>query len=93
VSEDEMLEALEIPPGHEDHGHPEPPEALAELRKSGRDAMLRDDIRARKALDLIVAEANPIPLEQAEARAKLWTPEKEREERGEGGLWTPGSGE
>ncbi len=93
VSEDEMLEALEIPPGHEDHGHPEPPEALAELRKSGRDAMLHDDIRARKALDLIVAEANPIPLEQAEARAKLWTPEKEREERGEGGLWTPGSGE
>ena len=31
----------------------------------------------------------PIPLEQAQAREEIWTPEKEREEKG--GLWTPGS--
>ena len=31
----------------------------------------------------------PIPLEQAEAREQIWTPEKEREAAGE--LWTPDS--
>jgi hypothetical protein len=84
-----MLEALQIPPGHEDHGHPEPPEALAELKKSGRDKLLAEDLRMRKALDLIASEAKPIPLEAAKAREEIWTPEKEREEKG--GLWTPGS--
>src|SRR5262245_26804995 len=89
VSEEEMLEALTPPPGHEDHGHPEPAEALEQLREAGREGMLRDDLRMRRALDLIASEAKPIPVEQAEAREKLWTPEKEREEKG--GLWTPGS--
>jgi trigger factor len=91
VTEDEMLEALTPPPGHEDHGHPEPAEALEQLRESGREEMLKDDLRMRRALELIAAEAKPIPVEQAEAREKIWTPEKEREEKG--GLWTPGSGE
>jgi trigger factor len=89
VSEEEMLDALRPPPGHEDHGHPEPEEALEELRRAGREGMLRDDLRLRKALDLLAAEATPIPAEQAVAREKIWTPEKEREEKGE--LWTPGS--
>ena len=35
----------------------------------------------RKAVDLIVEHAKPIPAEQAEAREKLWTPEKEAEEK------------
>ena len=48
VSEEDMLDALQVPPGHEDHGHPEPAEALAELRESGRDGMLRDDLRMRR---------------------------------------------
>jgi hypothetical protein len=43
----------------------------------------------RRALDLIGERANPIPLEQAKAREEIWTPEKEREEKG--ALWTPGS--
>jgi trigger factor len=90
VSEEEMLEALTPPPGHEDHGHPEPAEALAQLREGGRESMLREDLRMRRALDLIASEAKPIPVEQAEAREKIWTPEKEREEKG--GLWTPGQG-
>ena len=88
VSEDEMLEALKPPPGHEDHGHPEPAEALKELKESGRDKLLVEDLRLRKALDTIAESATPIPAEQAEAREKIWTPEKEREEKG--GLWTPG---
>jgi hypothetical protein len=51
--------------------------------------MIRDDIRFRKAIDLVAEAATPIPLEQAEAREQIWTPEKEREEKG--ALWTPGS--
>ena len=89
ITEEDMLEALQIPPGHEDHGHPEPAEALAELRSSGREELLRDDLRMRRALELIAEDANPIPIEQAEAREQIWTPEKEREEKG--ALWTPGS--
>ena len=91
VSEEDMLDALQVPPGHEDHGHPEPAEALAELRESGRDGMLRDDLRMRGALESISESAVPIPLEQAEAREEIWTPEKEREEKG--GLWKPGDPE
>ncbi len=89
ITEDDLLEALQVPPGHEDHGHPEPKEALEELRKSGRDQMLAEDLRMRRALETIAENATPIPLEAAEAKEKIWTPEKEREEKG--GLWTPGS--
>ena len=68
-----------------------PAEVLERLRRSGRDKLLAGDLRMRKALDLLAAEAKPIPVEQAEARERLWTPEKEREEAREGaGLWTPG---
>ena len=48
-----------------------------------------EDIRVRKAIDLIAEAAKPIPLDQAEAREQIWTPEKEREAAG--GLWTPDS--
>ncbi|MDX6615387.1 MAG: trigger factor [Solirubrobacterales bacterium] len=88
ISEDEMLEALKPAPGHEDHGHPEPAEALKELKESGRDQLLVEDLRLRRALDVIAENATPIAAEAAEAREKIWTPEKEREEKG--GLWTPG---
>ena len=40
--------------------------------------MLRDEVRLRKAAELIADAAKPIPLEQAEAREKIWTPDKER---------------
>ena len=45
----------------------------------------------RKAVDLLVESAKPIPVEQAEARDKLWTPDKEKEEGGTAQIWTPGS--
>jgi trigger factor len=89
ITEEDELEALQIPPGHEDHGHPEPANALKEIRESGREELLKDDLRMRRALELIAEEAKPIPMEQAQAREEIWTPEKEREEKG--GLWTPGS--
>jgi trigger factor len=89
ISEEDELEALQIPPGHEDHGHPEPEDALREIRESGREELFKEDLRMRRALELVGEQANPIPMEQAQARDEIWTPEKEREEKG--GLWTPGS--
>jgi trigger factor len=89
ISEEDELEALQIPPGHEDHGHPEPEHALKEIRESGREELLKEDLRMRRALELIAEQAKPIPVEQAQAREEIWTPEKEREEKG--ALWTPGS--
>jgi trigger factor len=85
VSEEEMVEALAHSAEHE---RTTPEKLLKRLRESGRDAMIRDDIRFRKAIDLVAEAAKPIPLEQAEAREQIWTPEKERKEAGS--LWTPG---
>ncbi|HET8862808.1 MAG TPA: trigger factor [Solirubrobacterales bacterium] len=85
VSEEEMVEALAHSAEHE---RTTPEKLLARLRESGRDTMIRDDIRFRKAIDLVAEAAEPIPLEQAEAREQIWTPEKERKEAGS--LWTPG---
>jgi trigger factor len=65
--------------------------ALKRARKQGAEEALRDDIAMRKAVDLLVESAKPIPVEQAAAREKLWTPEKERAAEGAGELWTPGS--
>jgi trigger factor len=84
VSEEEMVEALEHTAEHE---RTSPQKLLERLRKSGRDEMVREDIRVRKAIDVLAESAKPIPLGQAEARDALWTPEKEREAAG--GLWTP----
>lgn len=85
VSEEEMLEALEHSAEHE---RTTPQKLLERLRQSGRDGMVREDLRARKAIELVADSAKPIPKEQAEAREQIWTPEKEREQAG--GLWTPG---
>ncbi len=84
ASEEELVEALEHSAEHE---RTTPEKLLARLRENGRDAMIADDIRARKAIELVTEAAVPIPLEQAEAREAIWTPEKEREKAGK--LWTP----
>ena len=77
---------------------------LERLRTAGRLEELREDLAARRAIELIAQAAKPIPIERARAREQLWTPGKERTERaredGEqgsaesvlqeaGGLWTP----
>ncbi len=74
----------------------EPQTLLEDLRGAGRLEEVREDLAARQAIDLIAQEAKPIPLARAEAREKLWTPEKEgagagvAEPAGQaGGLWTP----
>ena len=86
ATEEEMVEALAHTAEHE---RTTPEKLLERLRESGRDELVREDIRIRKAIDLVAAEAKPIPIGQAEAREQLWTPEKEREAAG--GLWTPDS--
>ncbi len=87
VGEEELLEALEHSAEHE---RTTPQKLLQRLRENGRDAMVVEDIRARKAIELVAETAKPIPLEQAQAREQIWTPEKEREAAGS--LWTPDSG-
>jgi trigger factor len=87
IGEEEMVEALAHSAEHE---RTTPEKLLARLRENGRDAMVRDDLRARKAIELVAEAAVPIPLEQAEAREQIWTPEKEQEEKS-GKLWTPDS--
>jgi trigger factor len=87
ASEEEMLEALAHTAEHE---RTTPEKLLDRLRANGRDAMVREDIVVRKAIDVVAESAKPIPLEQAEAREKIWTPEKEEAEEKPSELWTPG---
>jgi trigger factor len=76
--EGEVLEALR--PAAEREELP-PEQLLQRLRDAGRVEEIREDLAARRAMELIAAEAKPIPIEQALAREQLWTPEKERAER------------
>ncbi len=88
VTEEELLEALAPPAGQK--GKPE--KLLKRLRAEGRDALLIEEIRMRKAADLIVDAAKPIEMDRAEAREKLWTPAGEGQAPA-GDLWTPGDDE
>ncbi len=65
---------------------------IEQIFESGRHEQLREDLRLREALDRLVAEVKPIPLELAEAREAIWTPDKEKQPA-ETKLWTPGSKE
>jgi trigger factor len=90
VSEDEVAAALREAAGP-DASDKQLKRALKRARKQGAEDALRDDIAMRKAVDLLVESAKPIPVERAAAREKLWTPEKEAAEQGAGQIWTPGS--
>ena len=63
---------------------------IEDLWHHGRHEDLREDLRLRAALDRVAAEVKPIPIEQAEAREAIWTPDKEKPEQ-ETKLWTPGN--
>ena len=54
-------------------------EVIAELRERGEYERLREDLRLRDSLDRIAAEVKRIPVELAEAREAIWTPEKEKQ--------------
>jgi trigger factor len=94
VSDEEVTDALKSAAAGE--GGKEPSEkqlqrSLKRLKAQGADEALREDIAMRKAVDLIVDSAKAIPVEQAKAREKLWTPDKEEKEAAAAGqIWTPG---
>ncbi len=69
-----------------------PDEVIEDVWSHGRHEDLREDLRLRAALDRVAAEVKPIPLEQAEAREAIWTPEKEKT-AADTKLWTPASNE
>lgn len=87
-SDEDLLAAL-APSAEREQTTPE--KLLERLRSTGRLERLREDVAARQARELLVREARPIGVDQAQAREKLWTPEKPGAEKGSGQLWTPGS--
>ena len=93
VSDEELIDALRTAATAADGSQPTDADLEATLeraREQGRDELLREDIAMRKAVELLAEHAKPIPIEQQEARDKLWTPEKEAAEK-KSKLWTPGS--
>jgi trigger factor len=91
VSDEEVSEAMRAAAGP-DASEKQIKRAMKRARAQGADEALRDDIAMRKAVDLLVENAKPIPADQAAAREKLWTPERaETPERGAEQIWTPGS--
>ena len=87
-TDDQISEALE--PTAERQGSTVE-KLFEQLRSGGRLDRLRRELATRQAVELLVAEAKPISVEQAKAREKLWTPDKEEAGRGTGQIWTPGS--
>ena len=73
----------------------DPDEVVADVWAHGHQETLREDLRLKSALDRLVADVKPISVELAEARDKLWTPDKENQETETTAktLWTPGSKE
>jgi len=68
------------------------PEKLRDrLDKAGRLDEIREDLAQRQAIDLITENARALTVEQARARDKLWTPDKEYPRGIEKPIWTPGS--
>jgi len=88
VSDDEIDELIRM----EAEDSEDAEELAAQVREAGRYDALRADFRLRKTLDRIASEVKRIPVELAQARDKLWTPEKEKPETATK-LWTPGSKE
>ena len=70
----------------------EPERVIAQLRAGGAYERERESIRMARALERVASEVKRIPLEQAQAREAIWTPDKEKPKT-ETKLWTPGSKE
>jgi len=65
---------------------------LEQAREAGAFDSEREAMRLARTLDRISAEVERIPPEQAEARERIWTPDKEKPKT-DTKLWTPGSKE
>jgi len=77
VSDEEVLEAL----GAETD---KPKKLLEQLKSDGRLDQVKEDLAARKAVDLLVESAQAISVDQAKADGKLFTPEKTEAEQASG---------
>jgi trigger factor len=89
VSDDEVEELIRE---QADAAGEDPEEVIAQLREAGRFETLRVDLRLKETLDRIVSEVKRISPDLAQARDKLWTPDKETAPT-ETKLWTPASKE
>jgi trigger factor len=89
VSDDEVEELIRE---QADAAGEDPEEVIAQLREAGRFETLRADLRLKETLDRIVSEVKRISPDLAQARDKLWTPDKETAPT-ETKLWTPASKE
>ena len=87
-TDEDLVEALR-PAGERDGA--DPAELVAQLRQAGRLESLREDVASRQAVEMLVAEAQAITVEQAQAREKLWTPGREAQEGSAEQIWTPGA--
>jgi trigger factor len=67
-------------------------DVMHQLTHHGGWEALRQDLKLKRGVERLVAAVTAIPMEQAEAREKLWTPGDARgETTGQTGkLWTPG---
>lgn len=90
VSDDDVKEYIREQA--EASGEDDAESVIEDVWAHGQQESIREDLRLRAALDRLVADVEPIAPELAEARDKLWTPDKEKAE-GETKLWTPGSKE
>ena len=84
VADDELASVLR------EQGESE--ETIEQVLASPQRESIRDDLRLRNALDRVAQDVKRIPVELANAREKLWTPEKEKSAR-DTKLWTPGQEE
>jgi len=106
VTDDELIDALRG--ASDEPGKPPPTDkalqrSLKKAKAQGADDALREDIAMRQAVDMIVANAKPIPAARAAAREELWTPESDTASKDSASvanpsppdapkeLWTPGS--
>ncbi len=86
-SDGDILDALQSSAARE---NVKPEKLRDQLASAGRLDELKEDLAARRAADLLVEEAQAISVEQAQARDKLWTPDKEPASEGTPQIWTPG---
>ncbi len=86
VADDELLDAI----GSATQGDEvSPSDLLEQLESSGQDKAFREDLVTRKAAKFLTEASKAISVERAQAKDKLWNPEKEKP--GEGAeIWTPG---
>jgi trigger factor len=89
VSDDEVEELIRE---QAEAAGEEADDVISQLREAGRFETLRADLRLKQTLDRIVSEVKRISPDLAQARDKLWTPDKETAPT-ETKLWTPASKE